>query len=167
MTTFSIEITGDREARLRLDAFPDNVYDRMVVAMQGIEQRLEAAIIAAEPSRTGALRAITGGTVYHDNPNRIAAVVGVRADNANDAKKAGALEYGSRGNSVAMAAHQAKLDHLWSRAIAPITVSVGPHSRVPNITAQRFLRGPIDAMRNQAFADLRAALDAATEEANG
>lgn len=166
MTAFSIQITGDRETRIRLEQFPDGVYDRLVIAMEGIEQRLEVAVLAAEPKRTGALRAITAGRVYHDNPNRVAAVVGIRADNAEDAKKAAALEYGSRGTSIDVAAHQASLAHIWSRAVSPLTVNVGPHSRVPNITAQRFLRGPMDMTRAQAFADLQGAVDGAVEDAN-
>jgi hypothetical protein len=165
VTIFNIEISGDREARLRLEQFPDGAYARMVAAMEGIEARLEAAVLAAEPARTGALRSITGGQVYHDNPDRIAAVVGVRAQSAEDAKKAGVLEYGSRGTAISVGAHQARLGHFWSRAVSPIMVTVGQHSRVPNIVAQRFLRGPIDAIRADAIAELQAALDQSVKDA--
>ncbi len=167
MTSFSIEISGDREATLRFEQFPDRAYDRLVQAMQGIEQRLETAVLAAVPNRTGALRSIVAGRVFHDNPNRIAAVVGVRADTGDAAKKAAALEYGSRGTPIAVAAHEASLSHFWSRAVAARMVEVGPHSRTPHITAQRFLRGPMDAIRAEAFAELQAALDSAVEESNG
>lgn len=164
MTTFSIEISGDRQATLRLASFPDAAYARLVSAMERIEARLEMAVLAAEPNRTGALRALTGGQVYHDNPNRVAVRVGVRAETQAEAEKAAALEYGSRGTAVSIAAHKASLDHFWARAVSPIVVQVGPYSRTPAITARRFLRGPIDMIRTEAFAEMRAALDAAATD---
>lgn len=153
-----LELTGDREVTLRFETFPQAVHARLLAAMQQIEQRLQAAVIAAQPSRSGALRSMTGGRVY-DHGNRIAAVVGVRANTPNEAKKAAALEYGSRGMAVTVRTHTASLDHLWARAIAPIRVTVPDHHRVPNIRAQRFLRGPLDAMAPSILQDLAQAVD--------
>nr|WP_294564484.1 hypothetical protein [uncultured Rhodopila sp.] len=162
---FGLQITNDRAASLRFDKFPDFAHDRLLAALQNIEQRLEAAVIAAEPARSGALKALTGGRVY-DHGNRISAVVGVRAQTADEARKAAALEYGSRRTAIEVKMHSAKLAHVYSRAIAEISVSVPTHSRTPNITADRFLRGPLDAIHAEAMAELQAAMQQATEDAN-
>ena len=159
MTTFGMKIDGDRKAVLRFEQFPQAAHDRLLASLRSIEKRLEAAVVAAEPSRSGALKALTGGRVY-DHGDRIAAVVGVRAMTAQEARKAMALEFGSH-RSIEVKAHKASLDHLWSRAFGPIQVNVAGHSRTTNIDAQRFLRGPLDEIRDQAQAEMQAAVDLA------
>lgn len=165
MTQFALEISGDRSAALRFEQFPAFAHDRLLGALQSIEQRLEAAVLASEPTRSGALRGLTGGRVY-DHGNRIAAVVGVRAQTADEARKAAALEYGSRKQAITVRAHEARLAHIWKRAIAEINVSVPSYERTPDIAAVRFLRSPIQAIRDEALAELRAALDQAVEDAS-
>lgn len=164
MATLGIELVDERRATLRFEQFPQFAHDRLLLALRNIEQRLEAAVRAAEPSRTGKLQAQTGGRVY-DHGSRIAAVVGVRAPDANDAKKAAALEYGSK-QALMIRAHSMKLTHLWGRAISPITVRTLPHPRVPNLPAQRFLRGPLEAMRASALAEMQAVVTAAVKDAD-
>jgi hypothetical protein len=161
---FGLEITGDRTATLRFEQFPQQAHDRLLTALQAIEARLEAAVLAQAPDKTGALRSLIGGRVY-DHDTRIAAVVGVRTTAAAQARKASALEYGSHA-PIAVRAHTAKLAHFWSRMVNPIMVDVRAHGRTPNIVAKKFLRGPIEAIRGQALAELQAALDAAVEGAN-
>jgi hypothetical protein len=165
MVEFGLAISGDRTATLRFATFPDVAHDRLLAAMQDIEQRLEAAVKGAEPTRSGALQGLTGGRVY-DHGDRIAAVVGVRAPSAGEARKAAALEYGSTGKAMAVRAHQMSLDHIWSRAIAAISVAVPNYNRTPNIAARSFLRGPIEAMRDEALAELQAALTEAVTDAS-
>jgi hypothetical protein len=159
---FGIAIDGDQRVTLRFEQFPDTLHERLLGTLQRLEQRLEQMVLAQEPARTGALRQLTGGRVY-EHPDRIAAVVGVRSQSANEAKKAAALEYGSH-RSLVVRAHTAKLSHLWARAINPIIVYIPSHSRVSDISPQRFLRGPIDAMRGEAVAELRAAVAEAEAE---
>lgn len=161
-TQFGIELADDRRAVLRFDSFPRAAHDRLLAALERIEKRLEMAVLAQVPSITGKLKATVGGRVY-DHDTRIAAVVGVRAPNANAARKAAAVEYGSH-NPVTVRAHAAKLAHIWSRAISPITVHVPEHRRVPNIDPRRFLRGPIQTIRAEALAELRAAVGTAAAE---
>lgn len=162
-----LEVTGVRTTVLRFESFPAKAHDRLLATLTEIEARLEAAVLADEPSKTGALRQLTGGRVY-DHGNRIAAVVGVNvkaAGNVSDAaQKATALEYGSHGN-LSVRVHFAMLNHLWSRAISPIQVMVGQHFRQADIEARRFLRDPIEAMREEALSEMRAALDAAVADA--
>ena len=110
MTDFAIELTDERRAVLRFETFPAFAHDRLLAALQNIEARLEAAVIADEPQQKGKLRSLTGGRVY-DHGNRIAAVVGVRAPDQNEARKAAALEYGSH-QALKLRAHAAKLAHL-------------------------------------------------------
>ena len=162
---FGLDLQGsDAKVILRFQQFPRDVHDRLLLAMRSIEQRLEVAVVAGEPARTGALRQLTGGRVY-DHDTRIAAVVGVRATSPNEAKKAAALEYGSS-KPLTVRAHEASLAHVYSRAIAPITVQIGAHARTPNIDPFRFLRGPPQAIRSQAIADMRAAVDQAVQGSN-
>jgi hypothetical protein len=157
-----IRLTNERAATLRFDQFPQFAHDRLLAAMQEIEQRLEAAIIAQEPTKTGALRSWTGGRVY-DHGNRIAAVVGVRAPSADAAKKAAALEYGSH-KALTVRAHTARLAHFWSRAVPEIMVVHPAYSRTPNVDDKRFLRDPAEMVRGDAMGLLQAAVDQAAED---
>ena len=159
----AVDLTGDTRAVLRFEKFPAALHDRLFATLQSLEKRLEAAVLAAEPERSGELKSLTGGRVY-DHGDRIAAVVGVRTRNANDARKAAALEYGSRGTAVHEKAHTMRLNHLWSRAISEITVNVPTYDRVPSIAARLFLRGPIKAMHETAIAEMRTALDTAVQD---
>jgi len=157
-----IELRMERNAIVRFDQFPEAARRRLTVTMEALERRLEAAVRAAEPDATGALRSQTGGQVYqHDM--RIAAVVGVRAPDAQAARKAAALEWGAH-RQLAVRAHTMLLAHFWNRAVNPVQVSVPTHGRTPNITEQRFLRDSIDALRGDALAQIQAAVDSAIAE---
>lgn len=159
-----VQITGQRFGLLQFEKFPDFAHDRLLACMQDIERRLEDAVHAAEPSRSGLLKLLTGGRVY-DHGDRIAAVVGVRADDPNQAKKAAALEYGSRGTPIAIAAHQMRLSHFWAMEVAARQVEVPGYSRTPTLAADNFLRGPLAAIQAGAFSEMQAAIAAAVADA--
>jgi hypothetical protein len=161
-----IEVQGERQVALRFEQFPQFAHDRILAALQDIEGRLEAAVRGAEPARTGRLQGETGGRVY-DHGDRMAAVVGVRArsGDSNEAGKAAALEYGAH-RAFEVRAHAMSLTHLWGRAIAPISVQVAGHTRRPNISERRYLRGPIDAIRGAALDQIRNAVAEAVAEAS-
>jgi hypothetical protein len=161
--SIGFEVAGERLVALRFEEFPERLRARLKGALDNIERRLEAAVRAAEPERTGRLHSETGGQVY-EHPDRIAAVVGVRVPSAEEAGKAAALEYGAHG-SFAVRAHTATLSHLFARAIAPIQVQVAAHTRRANITERRYLRSPIDAIRSEALDELRQAVSQAAGEA--
>jgi len=163
MALFGVEVNRahERSLVLRFGQFPDFARDRLIAAMWRIERRLEAAVHAAQPSRTGALRAQTGGRVY-EHPNRIAAVVGVRVPNADDAMKAAALEYGSS-RVVQVRAHAAKLNHIWGRIVAPITVQRPGHTRRTNLRPDRYLRDPYAAIKADALGEMRVAIEDAAQ----
>ena len=153
---FGIELTGDRRATLRFDQFPTFAHDRLLAALQRIEQRLEAAVRAQVPVKTGKLQSLVGGHVY-DHVNRIAAVVGIVDKTQQGARKAAALEFGSRGVSIAM--HRVtSTASLLARANRPLK---SEWRRTPTLQPHRFLRGPLDAIRGSAIAEMRAAIDQA------
>jgi hypothetical protein len=159
MSGFGMEIETDRAVILRFEKFPKDMHDALFATLTRLERRLEAAVQSAEPVETGALRAMTGGRVY-DHGDRMAAVVGVRAESGQDARRAAALEFGSHRN-ITVRAHEAKLGHLWARAISPITVSMPSHQRMTNIQPIRFLRNAIDMMSAEAVAEMRLAVGVA------
>lgn len=154
---------GELKVARRFVEFPDFAREHLVEALKLVEARLEAAILADEPDRTGALRSLTRGAVF-DDKDRIAAKVAVVTDDPNLIRKAAALEYGSRGIAVSLQAHKARLGHFWSRHVTERMVEVEAHSRVPTIAAQRFLRDPVAAVREEALVEMQAAVTAAAEE---
>jgi len=166
MAVFGIEIRSgsERAAILRFEQFPTFAHDRLLAALWRIERRLETSIRAAQPAKTGQLRSLTGGRVY-DHGTRMAAVVGVRANNADDALKAAALEYGSA-RALMVRAHQTKLTHLWGRATVPMVVQRSGHIRRSNLSAHRFLRGPMAAIRADAVAELKVAVEDSAQVAS-
>ncbi len=164
MPDFGLELHGELKVALRFREFPQLAHDRLLAALQNIEQRMAAAVLADEPEKTGELRSLTGGRVY-DDETKISARVGVRTEDGNQARKAAALEYGSH-KALTVRAHTARLAHIWARAIAQIQVNIPAYTRTPDLTARRFLRGGLDAVYGDAITDLRAAIDAAVEDSN-
>jgi len=157
MADFGIDLKGtDSRITLRFEQFPAAFHDRLLAVMQELEIRLEADAKAREPVQTGRLRSQTGGRVY-DHDTRIAAVVGVRAETGEDARKAAALEYGSH-RSIMVRAHEARLTHLFGRAISPMMVTVPEHSRMTNLDPRRFLRDAIAGMHSEAIEAMRQAV---------
>jgi hypothetical protein len=159
-----VAVIGDRRTELQFERFPKIAHDRLKAALERIAHRLSAAVRAEEPTSTGKLQSETGGRVY-DHGDRIIASVGVRTRDVDDHGKAGALEYGAK-RPFQVRAHAATLDHLWGRAIAPITIEVGAHMRTPNIQPHRYLRGPVARLRDEHLMLLRQAVEQATAEAN-
>ncbi len=166
--SFGIEMENKSltKINLRFDKFPTVAHDRLVEAMWRIEKRLEAAVLADEPTMSGKLKSLTGGRVY-DHGTRIAAVVGVRDKTQQGARKAAALNYGSRGRPVDVRAHEAWLDHYFAQAMSlPHFVLVRAHKRVPNIEGFKFLQKAIASERRTAIEELRLALEQAVTESN-
>ena len=162
---FAVDIAGDTRAVLRFDRFPAVLHDRLLATLTSLERRLEAAVLAAEPERSGELKSLTGGRVY-DHGDRIAAVVGVRTKSQSKARKAAALEYGSRGVAVAEIGHKMRLDHAWLHARIGAPVDVKAISRTPTLRAMNFLRGPIKSLQQSALSEMRAAIEAAGAESD-
>lgn len=160
------DIKGDRQVGLRFDQFPAQIYDDLRGAIDELSQELFALVQAETPELTGMLRSEEMVRVFSD-PDKITGSVAVVAPNQQDARKAGALEYGSTGKSVAVKAHAMRLDHYWETALAePETVIVKAYDRTPDIAEHRFERGPLEVMQPIAAARLNAVVEMAIKAAN-
>jgi hypothetical protein len=163
MDEFGLQLEGDRRVGLRFEEFPERARQRLAAAMDSITQRLLARVEAAEPIKTGKLRGETTAYVS-SGPNFVKGTVAIRvpkgAQAGVEAGKAAALEYGAH-KSIAVKAYSRTLDHVFLHAIAPTEQLVRAYVRRANIAEQRFLRGPIDEMRDQILTELREAVEGA------
>lgn len=154
-----IIVEGAREVDLRFERFPQGCHDELSAKIKARMPRLASAVRAKTPRKTGKLASEVTSSV-RDTKERITGIVTVSGDFA----KAGALEYGAHGTAK-VGAHEARLDHVFGNQLHdPITVSVRAHTRQMNIPAHRFLRGPFEAERSEIEAELRQAVDRATNK---
>ena len=163
MSTIGLDILNDRKIGLRFEQFPEIAHAKLLERIAALTAQLEARVKAAEPVRTGRLRAQTASFVV-DRPNRIAGVVKINAGSGAAAKaaygKAAALEYGASG-TTRVAAHMMRLDHFWSKLVSPREVMVAMHSRRLDIPEHGFLRGSLASMQPEVQPALRQALQEA------
>jgi hypothetical protein len=158
---FDLAISGEREIGLRFEKFPDQAHDRLKEAMESLKGRLESGVKGDAPVREGKLQSEIGGQVYDDG-DHLAAQVGVHAQGASDYGKDAALEYGAHGRAQ-VRAHEARLTHVFGRP-AELEVTVSAHERQVDIEERRYLRGPFDAIREEALAEMRQALSEAIDD---
>lgn len=152
-------IAGDRELTLRFDEFPVALHAKLFERVSGLTSELEGLVRAGVPHRTGRLAGEISSRV-RDSEERITGTVRVTGEYA----KAGALEYGAHGTAN-VAAHAARLTHLWGRATgAPMMVEIPAHTRHVNIAAHRFLRGPEAAMSGRVRSELQGAVQETISE---
>jgi len=165
MDSIWIGLTGDRQAGLRFEEFPDALYEELRLAIDSLSRELFERIEAKTPSKTGQLRSQERVRVFADK-ERITGYVDIGDGTINDLRKAGALEYGAH-KETKVKSHSRKLDHVFDRALsAPMDVIVEAYSRTPNISAHRFERGPLAAMRGEIVERLNAVVEKAVAGAN-
>jgi len=142
---------------LRLDELPAALKQKLKVAISQVTHELLARVKAAEPTRTGRLRAATHAYV-DERPNFVRGRVRIlRTRRASSLGAAfGALEYGGPGRRSGPVRVQA-----YRRGGVGVTAY---ERRRPRIRARRFLRGPAAAMRPQIRAELEAALGQAIKD---
>ena len=145
-------ICGSRNSRERARA-------ALARHIEALTADLLSRVVGGEPVKTGKLRSETGSSVV-ERGELIRGTVRVAAQDAAEAKKAAALEYGAT-KPAQVAAHTAQLGHVFARAVAPFEVVVAAYTRRPNLAARRFLRGPLDAMRSEIVDGLKQALEEA------
>lgn len=164
MDSFKVEITGDRDVGVRLDAFPGGLYDELVAAIHQLGTELYPRIVAATPDRTGKLRSEERLRFFADK-NRISARVDIAAG-GTEAAKAGALEYGAH-RATHVRAHRMRLDHAWAEKLAEtINVLVSAYTRTPDIAERRFERGPLAEMQPEILARLNQVVEQGAAKAN-
>lgn len=165
MDAVRIGLTGDRQAGLRFEEFPDVLYEELRVAISSLGDELLGLIEAATPSKTGELRSKERLRVFADKDS-IKAYIDVSADGRAEMIKAAALEYGAH-KLTQVKSHSRKLDHVWDRMLsAPMDVIVKAYPRTPNIAEHAFERGPLAVMRGQIFERLNAVVEKAVAGAN-
>jgi hypothetical protein len=161
----ALEIQGERKVSQQFDRFPTIAHDKLLERITALTDRLYAAVLAAEPRKTGRLAETTKRTVYDDSGRRIAGVVTVDADFA----KAATLEYGSHktitiGQIPGFArARQAKRSVKVDMKIARGIVGAS-FQRTLNITALYYLRGPLAEIADDAIIEMQGALEEATRQ---
>jgi hypothetical protein len=162
-----IEVGGERSVGLRFEDFPDQLHDDLRAVIEGVSNELFSRVQAVTPSSTGKLRSQERLRLF-DQQERIKGYIDIAGGKGStDHAKAGALEYGSRGKPVKIAAHRMQLDHFWHKRLnAPITVMVDAYARTPKIAEHAFMRGPLEAMRPAILQRLNAAVENAVAGAN-
>jgi hypothetical protein len=166
MSLVNLELKGERQAGRRFEDFPSDLREALKAEIDSLTNELHARVVAAAPSRSGNLRSRIQGKLYEDK-DRVTGRVSVRASNQSEARKAAALEYGSRGRPGPVQSHTMRLDHYWSQKLAaPRTVVVEAFQRTARVAEHRFLRGPLDAMRVTINVRLGAVIASATKGAS-
>jgi hypothetical protein len=159
----TVTVTGERELEVRLDTFPATAHEKIAERIRDAIERLTSASQAAAPRRTGRLRSEIKGTVYTDDPNRVAGYVQVFAPGIEgEYAKAATLEYGSD-----------KPRRIFERETSVEQRISGGHRRMVNrltksahIRAFRYLRDPLEELRPAIEAGIAEALTDATQEAS-
>jgi hypothetical protein len=152
MNTSPLGITvevDDRRLMLHLENLPMMLRSNLRVAITKLTDELLAQVRATEPRRTGRLQNLTRSYVdEHEDSvtGRVKVLGGGSAHNI----AAAALEYG---------AHAA----VSVKASRREGIAVRAYERHANIAARRFLRGPGEAMRARALAELEKAVNDAVK----
>jgi hypothetical protein len=155
---------GDKELALRFEQFPRVAHAKLAERMQNIVDGLQARARAAAPHKTGKLQSEITGRVFSDMPDRVAGYVTVFTPDpgppGNEYAKAATLEYGTDKPRRVMGAARfsARLGRFAQRRL------VARVSKPAHISAFRYLRGPLEDMREEIDAELAAAIAEATQE---
>jgi hypothetical protein len=157
--SFDVLAVGERRLQAFFDDLPAVLEARLYRAMEAIASRMAAAVRAAEPVRTGTLRAETQPFVWQSDAAVTAGVV-VASDSKVEHGKAAALEYGAH-RPTTVREHWAVRSSFWGRYGAAEAVLIEEYRRRVNIGADRYLRGPFAAMEGEIIAALEAAVDEA------
>lgn len=149
MTGLNISVDSNiTRLQLHFDTLPDAIKRALEVKITELTHELHARVRAAEPMRTGRLRAAT--RAYVDvRQDFIRGRVRIRpTGRAQDVGAAfGALEYGAPGR---LRSGPVKV-RRYRRAGGAVTAY---ERRRPHITPRLFLRGPAAGMRARALAEL-------------
>jgi hypothetical protein len=167
MDAIKFNVTGPREVGLRLDEFPNGLYDDLLHEIESLTNEAFARVVAKTPSRTGKLRSEERVRIFADK-QRISGRIDVDAPKGSEEfAKAGALEYGAHHARGEISAHAMKLDHAWSQRLgSPIHVMVAAHARPPNIAEVAFERGTLAEMQPEILAGLNEVIAKRVAEAN-
>ena len=158
----TVETRGDRDLALRFDTFPERAHKKLADRVTTLIDRLKGKVEGTAPFLTGRLRSEVTGTVYGDKPTRVAGYVEIYAPGApaGEYAKAATLEYGTDKPRRAFE-RTASLVDRFGRSRRRV---LDKASRAVHIDAYRYLRGPFAEMKDEAYAELTAALNEAAQE---
>lgn len=165
MIPVTVEIKGERQLFAHLESLPAEVEERLTPTIASLTRQLLMRVHAAEPFRTGALRASTR-SFLDAQPGSVRGKVRVLMSPTGSRRGKGlsvhnvaaaALEYGVH-SRFEVRAHRMRLSHVFKRPHAGFVI-VNAYYRRVNIKARRFLRDPFEQIRPQAEAEIRRKLD--------
>lgn len=155
---FNAIITGDREVGARFEKWPKDMHDALYQRIVRLTQELYERVLSLVPERTGQLRSEIISKVYND-PQSIKGVVTLGGKiTKNEAIKAAALEYGGHGRAKIKKRYKRTITEAFGRSISPMTIQVQPYVREVNIDERAYMRGGLADIREEAQAELAAAI---------
>lgn len=154
-------VQGERDVSLRFQRVTPTVKRRLRGAMEEVLPQLAARQRARAPrGQSGKLASQVGHVFIDEGDDYIRGRVTVVADTGWQYGKAGALEYGAPGRRGRFTVKEHKRR---GRGIGMETL-VDRYQRTQRLVAQRFIRGPFDAMRGEIEGKLRDAVNVAVAE---
>lgn len=135
------QLSGENQVLARLNAFPDELQERLRPTIERITAAMLSRVQAGEPVRTGALVDATRSFV-DVNEKGMRGRVRILSPPGKSGQHnvyAGALEYGAHARTT-VSAHAQTLDHVFDQEISPQQVMVAAYQRDVNIAERRFLR---------------------------
>lgn len=165
MIPVTVEVKGERQLYEHLDALPAELEARLTPTITSLTRELLMRVRAAEPFRTGALRASTRSFV-DAHPGSIRGKVRVLMSPTGSRRGKGlsihnvaaaALDYGVH-SRFEVRAHRMRLNHVFKRNRSGFVI-VNAYYRRVNIKARRFLQDPFEQMRPEAEAKIQRVLD--------
>ncbi len=135
------QLSGENQVLARLDAFPNELQERLRPTVERIIADMLSRVQSAEPVRTGALVDSTRSFVdVNDKGMRgRVRILSPPGKGGQHNIYAGALEYGAHAH-ITVRAHGQNLDHVFDQEMSPQQVMVSAYQRDVNITERRFLR---------------------------
>ena len=150
-------LRGVNTTSIKFEKFPEQAREALRNYIAGAVAELESMVIGMVPRRTGKLASEIASFV-DSHPDRITGRVRLLAETAAEARKAAALEYGSRGASITVKRYSRHVSMAFGHLVAPFEQIVESYTRTPNIAAGNFLRGPMEALRPGILPGMQAAL---------
>lgn len=164
MVNVRYEIESSLDLGIRFDEFPSDLHDDLLHEIEALGHEAFDEAAALVPRRTGKLASMERLRII-DQPTRVAAIVDFDGPGStgNDARKAGALEYGSRGRPIDINSHLRRVESAFRR---PYEYLVAAYERTPDIAEHRFTRRVVDRMRGEAVQRIEAVVARRVDELN-
>jgi hypothetical protein len=156
----NVVIEFDRSIYAKLDAWDKELVEDIAARIAALTKQLEALVRANAPmghgNHGGKLKSSIHSYVRRSERNIVGIVTSA-------VPYLPVVEFGLH-KSLAVGAHERRLDHAWSRDIDPIEVSVDPYVRQANIEETLFMRRALETLSSEVVSELQAAIDAHSGE---